>query len=100
MPPLPISLGALFDRFLSPLQRSTEPRLQSLLWDYTADVPSPALHVAIRALSDTTAAARYDLFDTWRWLTLEGELYAVSDLAVMLTTNGVLLLVTTDVKNA
>ena len=38
--------------------------------------------------------------DTWRWLTLEGELHAVSDLQVMLTTNGVLLSITADVKTA
>ena len=103
MPPLPASLTDLPGRFLRLLERSTEPRLQSLLCDYTTDVPLPALHElheAVRALNDTTGAAPSHLCDTWRWLTLEGELYAVSDLQVMLTTNGVLLSVTADVKTA
>ena len=44
--------------------------------------------------SATPRAQRLVISDTWRWLTLEGELYAVGDLQVMLTTNGVLLSVT------
>ena len=100
MPPLPASLTDLPGRFLRLLERSTEPRLQSLLCDYTTDVPLPALHEAIIALSETTGTAPGHLCDTWCWLTLEGELYAVSNLQVMLTTNGVLLSVTADVKTA
>ena len=100
MPSLPASLTDLPGRFLRLLERSTQPRLQLLLCDYTTDVPLPALHEAIRALSDTTGAAPSHLLDTWRRLTLEEELYAVSDLQVMLTTNGVLLSVTADVKTA
>ena len=60
----------------------------------------PALHEAIRTLSDTTGAVPSHLCDTWRWLTLEGELYAVSELQVILTINGVLPSVTADVKTA
>ena len=100
MPPLPASLTDLSRWFLRRLERSTEPRLQSLLCDYTTEVPLPALHDAIRALSDTTGTTLGHLCDTWRWLTMEGELYAVSDLQVMLTTNGVLLSVTTNLKTA
>ena len=100
MPPLPASLNDLPGQFLRLLERSTEPRLQSLLCDYTTYVPLPALHEAIRALSDTAGAAPSHLCNTWRWLTLEGELYAVSDLQVMLTTNGIWLSVTADVKTA
>ena len=73
-------------------------RVQSLLCDYTTDVPLPALHEAIRALSDTAGTTPSHLCDTWRWLTLEGELYAVSDLRVMLTTSGALLSVTANMK--
>ena len=97
MPSLPTSLTDLPGRFLRLFERSTEPRLQSVLCDYTTDVPLPALHEAIRALGDTTGAAPAYLCDTWRWLTLEGELFAVSDLQLMLTTNGVLLSVTANV---
>ena len=100
MPPLAASLTYLLARFLRLLERSTEPCLQSLLHDYTIDVPLPPLHEAVRALSDTTDAAPSHLCDTWQWLTLDGELYAVSDLQVMLTTNGVLLFVAADVKMA
>ena len=100
MPPLPASLTDVAGRFLRLLERSTEPRLQSLLCDYRTDVPLPTPHEAIRALGDTTGAAPGHLCDTWRWLTLEGELSAVSDLQVMLTTNGVLLSVTADVKTS
>ena len=74
--------------------------MQSLLSDYTTDVPLPALHEAITALGDTTGAAPGHLCDTWRWLTLEGELSAVSDLQVMLTTIGVLLSVTANMKTS
>ena len=90
MPPLPASLTDLPGRFLRLLECSTDPRLQSLLSDYTTDVPLPALHEAIRALGDATGTAASHLCDTWRWLALEGELSAVSELQVMLTTNGVL----------
>ena len=100
MPPLAALLTNLLSRFLFPLERSTEPRLQSLLCDYRTHVPLPARHEAIRLLIDTTGAAPSHLYDTWRWHTLEGKLYAVSDLQVMLTTNGVLLPVTADVKIA
>ena len=100
MPPLPASLTDLPRRFLRLSERSTEPRLQSLHCDYTTNVPLPALHEAIRALGDTTGTAPGHLCDTWRWLTLEGELSAVSDLLVMLTTNGVLLSVTAHVKTS
>ena len=100
MPPLPASLTDLPGRFLCLLEHSTEPRLQSLLCEYTTGVPLPALHEAIKALSGTTGAAPSHLCDTWRRLTLEGELYAVSDLQIMLTTNGVLVLVSADVKIA
>ena len=93
MPPLPASLTDLPGRFVRLLERSTEPRLQSLLCDYTTDVLLPAVHEAVRALNDTMGAAPRRLCDTWWWLTLEGELYVVSDLQVMLTTNGVLLFV-------
>ena len=79
------------------LERSTEQQLQSLLCDYTTDVPLPALHEAITALGDTAGTAPRHLSDPWHWLTLEGELYVVSDLQVMLTTKGVLPSVTADV---
>ena len=39
-------------RFLRLLDRSTEPRLQSLLCEYSTDVPLPALHEAARALGE------------------------------------------------
>ena len=42
----------------------------------TIDVPLPALHEAIRALSDTAGAAPSHLCNTWRWLTLEGAVAA------------------------
>ena len=100
MPPLPASLTDLPGRFLRLVERSTEPRLQSVSCDYTTDARLPALHEATRALGDTTGAAPGHLYDTWRWLTLEGELSAVRDLQVMLATNGVLLSVTTDVKTS
>ena len=100
MPPLPASLTDLPGRFLRLLERSTESRLQSLLCDYTTDVPLASLHEAIRALGDAAGTAPGHLCDTWRWLALEGELSAVSDLQVMLTNNGVLLSVTADVKTS
>ena len=100
MPTLRASLADLPGPSLRLLERSTEPRLQLLVCDYTTDVPLPTLHEAIRALSDTTGAAPSHLCDTWRWFAVEGELYAVSDLQVMLATNGVLLSVTADVKTA
>ena len=100
MPPLPASLTDLPGRFLRLLERSTEPRLQSLLCDYMTNVPLRARHEAIGAFGDAAGAAPGHLCDTWRWLTLEGELFAVSDLQVMLTTNGVLLSVTADVKTS
>ena len=97
-PPLSASLTGHSGPFSRLLEPNIEPRLQSLLCDYTTDVPLPAVHQAIRSLGDTTEAAPGHLCDTWRWLTLEGELSAVSDLQVMLTTNGVVLSVTADVK--
>ena len=57
----------------------------------------PALHEGVRAL---TGKEPSHLCDSWRWLTLEGEFYADSNLQVMITTNGVLLSVTADVKTA
>ena len=80
MPPLPTSLIDLPGRLLRLWERTTEPRLQSLLCDYTTDVPLPALHEAVRALGDTTGAAPSQLCDTCRWLTPEGELFAMGDL--------------------
>ena len=74
--------------------------MHSLLCDYTADVPRPTLHEAIRALGDPAGTAPGHLCDTWCWPTLEGEPYAVSDLQAMLTTNGALLSVTADVKTS
>ena len=100
MPPLPASLTDLHSRFLHLLEHSTEPRQHPLLCDYTTDFSLPALHEAIGALEDTVGAAPGHLCNTWCSLTLEGELYAVSDLLVMLTTNGVLLSVTADVKTS
>ena len=98
MPALLASLIDLLGRFLRVLEHSTKPRPQSLLCDYTTDVPLPALHKAIRALGDTAGTAPGNLCDTWRRLTLEVELSAARDLQVMLTTNGVLLSVTADFK--
>ena len=98
MPRLPASLTDLASRFLRRLERSSEPRLQPLLFDYPIDVPLPALHEAIIALDDRAGTAPGHPCGSWRQLTLEGELSVVSDLQVMLTTNGVLLSVTADVK--
>ena len=98
MPPLLASLTDLPGRFLRLLERNIEPRPQSLLCDYTTNVPLPALHEAIRALGEVTSKTATHLCDTWRWLVLEGELYAVSDLQAMLTTNGILITITADVK--
>ena len=95
MPPLPMSLTDLPGRFLRLLEHSTKPRLQSLLYDYTTDIPLPALHEAIRALGEVTGKASAHLYGTWRRLALEGDLYAVSDLQAVLTTNGVLVTVKT-----
>ena len=97
---LPTSLIDLRGRFLRLFERSTEPHVQSPLRDYTTDAPLPALHEAIRALGDTADTAPGHLCDTWRWLTLQGEFSAASDLHVMLTTNGVLLSVIADVKTS
>ena len=66
MPPLPASLTDLSSRFLRLLERNTEPRLQSLLCDYTTDFPLPALHEAIRTLGEVTNKAPTHLCDTWR----------------------------------
>ena len=98
MPPLPASLTNLPGRFLCLLERSREPRLQSLLCDYTTDVPLPALHAAMRALGEVTGKARTHLCDTWRWLALEGDLYVVSHLQAVRTRHGGLITVTADVK--
>ena len=46
----------------------------SLLCDCTTYVPLPALHEAMRALTDTTGVAPSHLCDTWRWLTGGGAL--------------------------
>ena len=100
MPPLLASLTDLPGRFLRLLERSTKPCLQSLLCEYTTNVPLLALHEAIRVLGEVTGKTPTHLCDTWRWLALEGELYAVSDLQAMLTTNGILITVTADVKTA
>ena len=100
MPLLRASLTDLPGRFLRLLKRSNEPSLQSLLSYYTKDVPLPARHEAVRAVSDATGTTPGHPCDTWRWLTLERELYAVRDLQVMLTTSGVPLSVTADVKTS
>ena len=97
MPPLPASLTDVPCRFLRLLE---QPRLQSMLCDYTTDVPVSALHEAIRAPGEVTGKTPTHLCDTWRWLVLEGELYAVSDLQAMLTTNGLLITITANVKTA
>ena len=97
MPPLLASLTDLPGRFLRLLECGTEVRQQSLLCN-TTDIPLPALHGAIRALGEVADKAPTHLCDTWRWLALEGDLYAVNDLQAMLTTNGVLITVTADVN--
>ena len=74
--------------------------MQSLLCDYTTHILLPTLHEATRALGEVTDKAPTHLCDTWRWLALEGDLYVVKDLPVMLTTNGVLITVTADVKTS
>ena len=98
MPPLPTTLTDLPGRFLRLLKRNTVPRRQSLLCDYTSDVSLPALHEVIRTLGDITIQTPMHLCDSWRWLALEGELCAVSDLQATFTMNGVLLTITTDIK--
>ena len=50
------------------------PRMQSLLYDETADVSMPALHEAIQALAEVAHKAPQQLCHSWRWLALEGEL--------------------------
>ena len=64
MPPLPASLTDLPGRFLRLLERKIEPRLQSLLCDYTTYVPLPTLHETITALSDTMGTTLGHLCDT------------------------------------
>ena len=58
----------------------------------------PALHEAIRAPGEVANKAPTHLCNSWRWLALEGELCAVSDLEATLTTNGVLLTITADLR--
>ena len=86
--------------FLRLLERSTVPRLKSLLCNYTVDVSIPALHEAIRVPGEVADKGPMHLCDSWRRLAFEGELCAVSDLQATLTTNGVLLTVTVNVKTS
>ena len=58
----------------------------------------PALHEAIWVVGEVAHKDPTHVCDSWRWLALEGEFCVVCDLQETLTTNGMLLTVTADVK--
>ena len=97
MPPLPVALTHLPGRLWRLFERSTTPRL---LCHYTGDISLLALHGAVHFLGDISSQTRVQVCNTWWWLALEGELYAVSNLQTTLTTHGVLLTATADTSRA